>query len=123
MSLMHRFMDFLDFANFFTKDLKARFGKGFSKSNIYLMRQFYLKYQIFQSLTGKLTWTHCAESLSASDDNVRKFYEKQAINENWSVRELKRQISSSLFERLALSQNKDSVLKLSKQSQIITEPF
>jgi len=38
-----------------SKDLKTRFGKGFSKSNIYLMRQFYLKYQIFQSVTGKLT--------------------------------------------------------------------
>jgi hypothetical protein len=64
------------------KDLKSRFGKGFSKSNIYLMRQFYLKYQIFQSVTGKLTWTHYAELLAVSDDNARGFYEKQAINEN-----------------------------------------
>ena len=104
------------------KDLKARFGKGFSKSNIYLMRQFYLKYQIFQSLTGKLTWTHYAELLGVSDDNARGFYEKQAINENWSVRELKRQINSSLFERLALSQDKDGVLRLAEQGQIMTEP-
>jgi hypothetical protein len=56
-----------------SKDLKARFGKGFSKSNIYLMRQFYLKYQIFQSVTGKLTWTHYAELLAVSDDNARRF--------------------------------------------------
>jgi predicted nuclease of restriction endonuclease-like (RecB) superfamily len=104
------------------KDLKTRFGKGFSKSNIYLMRQFYLKYQIFQSVTGKLTWTHYAELLSVSDDNARRFYEKQAINENWSVRELKRQINSSLFERLALSKDKDGVLKLAERGQIITEP-
>ena len=104
------------------KDLKTRFGKGFSKSNIYLMRQFYLKYQIFQSVTGKLTWTHYAELLSVSDDSARGFYEKQAINENWSVRELKRQISSSLFERLALSQDRKGVLKLAEQGQIITEP-
>jgi len=69
-------------------DLKSRFGKGFSKSNIYLMRQFYLKYQIFQSLTGKLTWTHYAELLGVSDDHARGFYEKQAVHENWSVREL-----------------------------------
>ncbi len=54
-----------------SKDLKSRFGKGFSKSNIYLMRQFYLKYQIFQSVTGKLTWTHYAELLGVSDDNAR----------------------------------------------------
>jgi predicted nuclease of restriction endonuclease-like (RecB) superfamily len=104
-----------------SKDLKALFGKGFSKSNIYLMRQFYLKYQIFQSVIGKLTWTHYAELLAVSDDNARGFYEKQAINENWSVRELKRQINSSLFERLALSKDKDGVLKLAVQGQIIAK--
>jgi len=105
-----------------SKDLKIRFGKGFSKSNVYLMRQFYLKYQIFQSLTGKLTWTHYSELLGVSDDHIRGFYEKQAINENWSVRELKRQINSSLFERLALSKDKKGILKLSQHGQIISEP-
>lgn len=105
-----------------SRDLKSRFGKGFSKSNIYLMRQFYLKHQIFQSLTGKLTWTHYCELLGVSDDNARGFYEKQAVNDNWSVRELKRQIRSSLFERLALSQDKSGVLKLSKKGLIISEP-
>lgn len=104
-----------------SKDLKSRFGKGFSKSNIYLMRQFYLKYQIFQSVTGKLTWTHYAELLAVSDDHARGFYEKQAVNENWSVRELKRQISSSLFERLALSQDKSWILRLSEKGLIVTE--
>ncbi len=105
-----------------SKDLKSRFGKGFSKSNIYLMRQFYLKYQIFQSVTGKLTWTHYADLLGVSDDYARGFYEKQAINENWSVRELKRQIGSSLFERLALSQDKSGILKLSEKGQLISQP-
>jgi predicted nuclease of restriction endonuclease-like (RecB) superfamily len=105
-----------------SKDLKSRFGKGFSKSNIYLMRQFYLKYQIFQSVTGKLTWTHYAELLAVSDDHARSFYEKQAVSENWSVRELKRQISSSLFERLALSQDKSGVLKLSEKGLRVSEP-
>ena len=103
-------------------DLKSRFGKGFSKSNIYLMRQFYLKYQIFQSLTGKLTWTHYAELLGVSDDHARGFYEKQAVHENWSVRELKRQISSSLFERLALSKDKSGILKLSVKGLIVSAP-
>lgn len=105
-----------------SKDLKSRFGKGFSKSNIYLMRQFYLKYQIFQSVTGKLTWTHYAELLGVSDDHSRNFYEKQAVNENWSVRELKRQINSSLFERLAMSQDKSEILKLSQKGLIVSEP-
>ena len=105
-----------------SKDLKSRFGKGFSKSNIYLIRQFYLKYQIFQSVTGKLTWTHYAELLGVSDDHARGFYEKQAVNENWSVRELRRQISSSLFERLALSKDKSAILKLSEKGQILSQP-
>lgn len=105
-----------------SKDLKSRFGKGFSKSNIYLMRQFYLKYQIFQSVTGKLTWTHYAELLSVSDDTARGFYEVQAVNEKWSVRELKRQINSSLFERIALSKDKKGVLKLSQKGLVVSEP-
>ncbi len=105
-----------------SKDLKTRFGKGFSKSNIYLMRQFYIKYQILQSVTGKLTWTHYSELLGVSDDNARSFYEKQAEKDNWSVRELKRQINWSLFERLALSQDKVGVLNLSAEGQIITTP-
>ncbi len=105
-----------------SKDLKSRFGKGFSKSNIYLMRQFYLKFQIFQSVTGKLTWTHYAELLGVSNDHARGFYEKQAVNENWSVRELKRQISSSLFERLSLSQDKSGILELSQKGQIVSKP-
>ena len=78
--------------------------------------------KIFQSVTGKLTWTHYAELLGVSDDFAREFYEKQAVSDNWSVRELKRQISSSLFERLALSQDKSGVLKLSERGIIISEP-
>ena len=107
--------------NKLSRDLKARFGKGFSKSNVYMMRQFYIKYQNFQSLTGKLSWTHYTELLSVSDETARKFYEKQCINEKWSVRELKRQINTSLFERLALSKDKEVILKLSKEGIIISD--
>lgn len=71
------------------------------------MKMFYTKYPIFQSVTGKLSWTHYCELLYISDDDKRSFYEKEAINANWSVRELKRQISSSLFERLLLSNGGD----------------
>ncbi len=101
-----------------TIDLKARFGKGFSKSNIYLMRQFYLKFPIFQT-SGKLGWSHYAELLTVTNDLSRKFYLKQCIKENWSVRELKRQIDSSLFERLALSTDKKGVLKLAENGHSI----
>ena len=104
------------------KDLRERFGKGFSKSNVYLMRLFYIKFPIFQTLSGKLSWSHYAELLGISDDTSREFYIKQCESENWSVRELKRQISSSLFERLALSKDKEGVLQLAKQGLTISEP-
>lgn len=101
------------------KDLKIKHGKGFSKSNIYLCRQFYLKYQKFQTVSGKLSWSHYAELLTISDDLARQFYETQAAKENWSFRQLKRQIDSALFQRLALSKDKDGVLALAANGQEI----
>lgn len=116
-----------------SKSLTKELGKGFSRSNIYNMRQFYIKYPIFQSLTGKLTWTHYCELLSISDDDKRGFYEKECVNSSWSVRELKRQIDSSLFERLLLSKgdtNKEAVIELaqkgieqSKPEDVIKDPY
>jgi predicted nuclease of restriction endonuclease-like (RecB) superfamily len=103
------------------KDLKLKFGKGFSKSNIYLCRQFYLKYSKFQTVSGKLSWSHYAELLTISDDLGRSFYEKQSIKENWSSRDLKRQINSALFQRLALSKNKKEVLELAVKGQLVSE--
>ena len=67
------------------------------------MRRFYQAYQIQQTASVKLTWTHYCELLTISDPDKRGFYEKEAVNANWSVRELKRQIDSFLFERLLLS--------------------
>lgn len=111
-------------------DLKARFGKGFSKSSIYLCRQFYLKYPIFQTVSGKLSWSHYAELLTVSDDLARRFYEKQAAEENWSFREMKRQIGSSLFQRLAMSKDKKGVMTLAEKGHkpveardIVRDPY
>lgn len=116
-----------------SKRLTKEFGRGFSKSNIFNMRNLYLMYPKFQTLSGKLTWSHYCELLSVSDESKRKFYEKEAINANWSVRELKRQIKTSLFERLLLSNgesNKEKVLELAlkgneinKASDIIKDPY
>ena len=101
------------------KDLKSKFGKGYSKSNIYLCRQFYLKYQKFQTVSGKLSWSHYAELLTISDDLARNFYEKQSIKESWTFREMKRQINSALFQRLALSKDKKEVLELASKGLVI----
>ncbi len=102
-----------------TQDLKVRYGKGFSKSNVYLMRQFYLNYPKFQTVSGKLSWSHIVELLSIEDDLERGFYEKQLVMENWSVREFKRQINTALFHRIALSRDKKGVLELAHKGQII----
>lgn len=89
------------------------------------MRSFYLSYENCQTLSGNLSWSHYCELLSVTDKNKRSFYEKEAINSNWSVRELKRQISTSLYERLLLSRgdvNKQQVLDLSLKGNEIVEP-
>ncbi|MEK6819108.1 MAG: PDDEXK nuclease domain-containing protein, partial [Nanoarchaeota archaeon] len=88
-------------------------------SNITYMRLFYLKYQKSETLSHQLSWSHYFELLKIEEDLERSFYEKQCINENWSVRELKRQIDSALFYRLALSKNKKEILTLSKKGQLI----
>ena len=108
-----------------SKVLTRELGKGFSVSNLQFMRRFYLAYQIQQTVSVKLSWSHYCELLSISDPNKRSFYEKEAINANWSVRELKRQIDSSLFERLLLSRgeaNKEQVLSLALKGNEIAEP-
>lgn len=105
-----------------SKDLKLRHGKGFGRRNVLDMRRFYIVYPKWQTVSAKLSWSHFIVLLSIEDETARKFYENQSINENWSKRELERQIDSSLFERLALSKNKKGVLKLSKSGHIISIP-
>lgn len=108
-----------------SKVLTRELGKGFSVSNLQFMRRFYLTYRIQQTVSVKLSWSHYCELLSISDSDKRSFYEIEAINANWSVRELKRQIDSSLFERLLLSRgevNKEQVLALALKGNEIAEP-
>lgn len=80
--------------------LTNEFGKGFSKRNLERMRKFYLYFPIATTLSSQLSWSHYLELLKVDEQNKRSFYEKECINSNWSVRELERQISSLLYERL-----------------------
>lgn len=108
-----------------SKELTREFGKGFSRSNLQNMRAFYLAYQKCQTLSGKLSWSHYCELLAITDNDKRSFYEREAINSGWSVRELRRQIESSLFERLLLSRgdaNKEQVMELAQKGIEISEP-
>lgn len=108
-----------------SKMLTRELGKGFSRSNLQNMRLLYLNYEKCQTLSGKLSWSHYCELLSISDADKRNFYENEAVNAKWSVRELKRQIDSSLFERLLLSKgdiNKEKVLELAMKGNEISTP-
>lgn len=108
-----------------SKRLTTEVGKGFSRANLFNMRKFYIEYPDVQTLSGHLNWSHFCELLIINDKLKRDFYEKESVNSSWSVRELKRQINSSLYERLLLSDgnvNKNTVLKLGKQGHELVKP-
>lgn len=113
-----------------SKDLTRLKGKGYSRSNLFNMRLFYVRFPKIQTLSGQLTWSHYLELLKCDDPLEMQFYMKECIKEGWRVRELKRQINSSLFQRLALSTDKEGVLALAKEghqvmtaSDIIHDPY
>ena len=93
--------------------LKTRYGKGFTKSNLYQFVQFYKCFpEIFHAAGGKsilLSWTHYRTLLRVSDIHARNWYLREAINEMWSVRTLDRNIASQYYYRLLQSQNKQMV--------------
>ena len=129
--------------------LTAEFGRGFSVTNLKFMRQFYVlnaqrmgqtasdPFQIPKGRIGQtpsdllpasekrpfsLSWSHYVFLLGIKKADERDFYEIEAASQNWTVRELKRQFDSGLYERLALSRDKDGIRQLAKQGQIVSRP-
>ena len=102
--------------------LTADFGKGFDRTNLQQMRAFYLAYQIRDALRHELSWTHYRLLLRVEKPEARAFYEAEAVNARWSTRELERQIHSLLFERLALSRDREGVLALAGKGHEIQQP-
>lgn len=115
------------------------YGRGFSLTNLKQMRQFYLTYandQIGQTLsdqfenlpaisTGRkfyLSWSHYLKIMRIDNIEERHFYEIESVKNDWSLSELKRQCNSSLYERLALSTDKDKVYRLALEGQTIESP-
>ena len=105
--------------NKLSSDLTARFGKGFNRSNLQYMRKFYTSFPNCTTLSCNLSWSHYIEILKGDDPLEISFYSKQCEKENWSVRELKRQRDSMLFQRLALSKDKAGIIALSEHGQEI----
>lgn len=126
--------------------LTAEFGKGFGRSNIAYSRSFYLAYrerqaivqtasgllaspfQTIQTASGQserpfsLSWSHYVFLLGIKKADERSFYEIEAASQNWTLRELRRQFQSGLYERLALSRDQDGIRQLAKQGQIVNQP-
>lgn len=105
--------------------LTKEFGKGFSETNLKQMKTFYDVYKIRQTLSDEfnLSWSHYLILMRISNVEERQFYEIEAFNNNWSLRELRRQLDSALYERLVLSRDKESVKELSLKGQIIEKPI
>ncbi len=112
-----------------SKRLTKHFGKGFSVDNLENMRRFYETYSKSETLSRKsdlpkfqLSWSHYIKLLRIDDKAERRFYEIEAIQNHWSLRELQRQCDSALYQRLALSRDKDKVKELSEKGQIVKKP-
>ena len=109
-----------------SKKLTKEFGKGFSETNLEQMRKFFKVYGIPQTLSEEfqfnLSWSHYLILMRIEDIGTRNFYEIEAIQNNWSLRELKRQVNSALYERLVLSKDKEKVKELAVKGQIIEKP-
>ncbi len=103
-------------------DLKNHLGKGFSRSNLSRMRQFYLIYPNGAKPSHKLSWSHYVELLKIENTLERNFYEKQVEIEAWSVPELKRQKKASLFLRLAATTDKTGILQLAAEGKSVSKP-
>ena len=119
--------------------LTEHYGKGYSVDNLKLIRRFYIIYKtdsigetVFPqfknypvTIAGRkfyLSWSHYLKLMRISNIEERHFYEIESVKNDWSLSELKRQYDSSLYERLALSKNKDEVILLSQKGQIIEKP-
>lgn len=104
------------------KDLTLRNGKGFNRTNLTYMRKLYLTFPKCGTLSHQLSWSHYYEILKCNDPLEMQFYLKQCVKEGWKVRELKRQMKSALFQRLALSTDKEGVLALANEGHQVLTP-
>lgn len=102
-------------------DLEPIYGSGYSVRQLELMRQFYRVFPIANTVRSQLNWSQYKLPIRIEDEDKREFYIHESIKNNWSARQLERQINSSLFERLLISNDKKSVMAVAKDEQRPTD--
>ena len=101
--------------------LQPQFGSGFSRRNLEWFRQFYRNFPIASALRTQLSWTHYKSLLSLNGNDKIEFYLQETLKNNWTSRQMDRQISSQLFERLLLSTDKDTILAVARNEKPLNE--
>ena len=102
--------------------METEFGSGFSYRQLAFCRQFYRAYPNMNALRSQFNWYQYRLLIQIDDKDKREYYELEAANNNWTGRELERQINSGLYERLLLSNDKESVLEVARKERIPESP-
>jgi predicted nuclease of restriction endonuclease-like (RecB) superfamily len=105
-----------------SKKLVTAYGEGYSRRQLELFRQLYLVFPIANALRSQLSWTHYKSLVRVNDPEKREFYIAEAIKNTWPVRQMERQINSLLYERLLMSQDKESVLAVARGERMPVKP-
>lgn len=105
-----------------SKKMTRDFGKGFTVTNLKYMRQFYLTFPNGHALRGELSWTHYRLLIKVENERARQYYLNEAVNCQWSTRQLERQINSFSYERLLVSKNKNVSLKEEHETNLQQHP-
>lgn len=115
-----------DYGSYLIKNLALRlepeYGSGFGRRQLETCRQFYREYPIANALRAQLNWAQYRLLMQIPDPDKREYYELEAVNNAWTGRELKRQIDSLLYERLLMSNDKESVLAVARKERIPESP-
>lgn len=118
--------DRADYGSYLIKNLAAQleseYGSGFSERQLKFCRQFYRLYPIGNALRSQLNWTQYRLLIQIDDPAKREYYELESVNNAWTARETERQINSKLYERLLLSNDKESVLAVARKERIPETP-
>jgi predicted nuclease of restriction endonuclease-like (RecB) superfamily len=104
------------------KKLEPEYGSGFSVRQLEMCRQFYRIYPIANTVCSQLSWSQYKLLISIQDEQKREYYQLEAVNNAWTKRELERQINSQLYERLLLSNDKETILSAARKQRIPQQP-